>query len=148
MGHNYMGHKYIGVWYGGMAGDARRELQASAPARLCRVLAAVLRLLADGHGPSGDTRRHEGVAGRGDRPALLAHLRSHHARTTILPAEVSVPIIAITIIGISASPTACPSRGYGRAGTQNDRLSASAMPKSLNPTKIKNNTKQATCGCR
>ena len=32
---------------------------------------------------------------------------------------------AITIIGISASPTACPLRGYGRAGTQNDLLSES-----------------------
>ena len=26
------------------------------------------------------------------------------------------------IIAISASPTACPMRGYGRAGTQKDRL--------------------------
>ena len=43
------------------------------------------------------------------------------------------------IIGISASPTSCPSRGYGRAGTQNDRRHAhpramdmpSAMPRCL-----------------
>ena len=36
-------------------------------------------------------------------------------------------ICAITIIGISASPTACPLRGYGRAGTQNDRLSEAVI---------------------
>ena len=29
---------------------------------------------------------------------------------------------AITVLGISASPTVCPLRGYGRAGTQNHRL--------------------------
>ena len=28
---------------------------------------------------------------------------------------------------ISASPTACLSRGYGRAGTQNDRLSGAVI---------------------
>ena len=28
---------------------------------------------------------------------------------------------------ISASPTACPLRGYGRAGTQNDRLSEAVI---------------------
>ena len=31
-------------------------------------------------------------------------------------------LAAIVIIGISASPMACPLRGYGRVGTQNDRL--------------------------
>ena len=31
--------------------------------------------------------------------------------------------VALYIGSISASPTACPSRGYRRAGTQNDRLS-------------------------
>ena len=34
----------------------------------------------------------------------------------------------ITSIGISASLTACPSRGYGRAGTQTERLSEAARP--------------------
>ena len=32
-----------------------------------------------------------------------------------------------TFIGISASPTACPLREYGCAGTQNDRLSGHAV---------------------
>ena len=34
----------------------------------------------------------------------------------------------LCIGSISASPTACPLHGYGRAGTQNDRLSA-VMPR-------------------
>ena len=41
-----------------------------------------------------------------------------------LPAHLceDIYIGSIYIGSISASPTACPLRGYGRAGTQNDRL--------------------------
>ena len=34
---------------------------------------------------------------------------------------------------ISASPTACPLRGYGRAGTQNDRLSEAVISSTSTP---------------
>ena len=56
-----------------------------------------------------------------------------HARTQV-PPLVGGPFSAVAelrarihIGSISASPTPCPFRGYGRAGTQNDRLSEAVI---------------------
>ena len=43
---------------------------------------------------------------------------------TVTVNRTATVVCAVTITGsISASPTACPLRGYGHAGDQNDRLS-------------------------
>ena len=44
------------------------------------------------------------------------------------------PILRLYISSISASPTACPLRGYGRAGAQNDRLGEAAVLSTGAPT--------------
>ena len=55
------------------------------------------------------------------------------ARLRHQPQEAGVPtntmqcLYASTKIGISPSPTACPLRGYGRGGTQNDRHSEAVI---------------------
>ena len=54
----------------------------------------------------------------------------HQITNEVLPTSLKVEP-STGLDSISASPTACPLRGYGRVGTQNDRLSdmSSAMPR-------------------
>ena len=77
---------------------------------------------ADRHRPRRPRRRHAlgfYAAGTRRRPVLCG-LRVYHAALVI-------GISAGCYGGIFAAATPCPLRGYGRAGTQNDRLSEAVI---------------------
>ena len=82
-------------------------------------------------------------------PALtraLVHCEGGMRPVVVYPLD--APRLPQGLGSISASPTACPLRGYGRAGTQNDRLGEAVMARPYQAVILRTGTAipaQRTC---